>query len=38
MNDIIKCENCTYMYECEYTYFGSCSNGVEWENEEKDEN
>lgn len=39
MDNIVKCENCIYMYHCERTYLGGCSNGIEWsENEEKDEN
>ena len=35
---MVKCENCIYMYECQNTYLGCCSNGVEWAKEEKDEN
>ena len=37
MDKIIWCKNCIYMYECQNTYLGGCSNGVEWEKEEKDD-
>ena len=41
MVEIVKCENCIYMYHCERTYLGGCDTGVEWsknEEKEKDEN
>jgi hypothetical protein len=36
MDNIVKCENCIYMYHCERTYMGGCDTGVEWEKEEKE--
>ena len=41
MDNIVKCENCIYMYHCDRTYLGGCDTGVEWtknEEKEKDEN
>ena len=34
-----SCEDCIYMYHCERTYLGGCTDGVEWSenDEEKDE-
>lgn len=30
MAEMVKCENCVYMYRCERTYLGECDCGVEW--------
>lgn len=28
--NIVKCEDCIYMYHCDRTYLGSCDTGIEW--------
>ena len=30
MAEIVKCEDCIYMYHCERTYLGECDTGVAW--------
>ena len=30
MSEMVKCENCVYMYRCERTYLGECDCGVAW--------
>lgn len=32
----IECFGCKYMYECDRTYLGGCTDGEEW-NDEEDE-
>ena len=32
MAEMVKCENCVYMYRCERTYLGECDCGVAWGN------
>ncbi len=31
----IECKDCAYQYDCERTYLGGCTDGKEWEQEEK---
>ena len=35
---MIECKNCKYMYNCQYTCWGSCDNGLEFEKEESMKN
>ena len=30
--NVVKCEDCVYMYRCERTYLGECDCGVSWDN------
>ena len=32
MVNVVKCEDCVYMYRCERTYLGECDCGVSWDN------
>ena len=29
----VDCHKCQYMYDCEYTYLGGCTDGKEWEDD-----
>lgn len=29
----VDCHNCKYMYDCERTYLGGCTDGEEWEDD-----
>ena len=31
MAEMVKCEDCVYMYHCERTYLGECDTGVAYE-------
>lgn len=31
MAEMVKCEDCIYMYHCERTYLGECDTGVAYE-------
>ena len=33
----IECFNCKYMYDCERTYLGGCTDGEEWSEDEENE-
>ena len=37
LEEVVKCENCKLFYECEYSYLGGCTNGIKWNEQEKDE-
>lgn len=37
-NKIVKCEGCIYMYQCERTYLGGCTDGEEWSKKEMTQN
>ena len=30
---VVECKDCKYIYDCEYTYLGGCSDGAGWEEE-----
>ena len=32
----IDCKDCKYMYDCERTYLGGCTDGAEWEENDND--
>ena len=31
MTEMVKCEDCIYMYNCERTYLGECDTGIPFE-------
>jgi hypothetical protein len=33
---VVDCKDCKYMYGCEKTYLGSCTDGEVWEDEDGD--
>ena len=33
----VECFNCQYMYDCERTYLGGCTDGKEWSEDEENE-
>ena len=33
----IECINCKYVYDCERTYMGGCTDGKEWSEDEENE-
>ena len=35
MEKYVDCHNCQNQYDCEKTYLGGCTDGKEWEQEEK---
>ena len=32
----IDCKDCKYIYDCERTYLGGCTDGAEWEENTND--
>ena len=38
MGKYINCIDCKYVYDCEQTYLGGCTDGEEWEENGEKEN